>query len=53
MHQGRAGERYLLSSGNMPFVDFYGCSLASPAETPLMAMPRATRKRVVDAPLGS
>ena len=43
--KGRAGERYLLSSGNMPFVDFYGMlARITGRDAPLMAMPRATRK---------
>lgn len=42
---GRPGERYLLSSGNMPFVDFYGMlARITGRSAPLLAMPKSTRK---------
>lgn len=42
---GRSGERYLLSSGNMPFVEFYAMlARITGRDAPLLAMPRATRK---------
>lgn len=43
--KGQSGERYLLSSGNMPFVDFYArLARLTGREAPIMAMPKITRK---------
>lgn len=42
--RGEAGERYLLSGANMPFVDFYArLARITGRDEPLMAMPRVTR----------
>ncbi len=43
--RGRSGERYLLSSGNMPFVDFYAMlGRITGRSGPVAAMPQLTRK---------
>jgi dihydroflavonol-4-reductase len=43
--QGTPGERYLLASGNMPFIDFYArLARITGRDAPVMAMPRLTRR---------
>ena len=43
--QGRPGERYLLASGNMRFVDFYArLARITGRDAPVMAMPQMTRR---------